>query len=704
LSKKLKSQILNKKLTLAGFFLHLGIIAGIIDSCWALRDYLEAVNIPIASLSFLTTSVFIYGLAGFVWSIPVALLERRLTESSDAKDNERVISVASGMLVPFMLIPVIFVLVETLHAPPIALFPFLKLIVVVVLIIIYARLLYFGGRAFFKYLFKTKISLMPLILSELIVFIFGYFAIIGISFGNLAINAIIAFVLANACWMLFRSRFSPIRNSVVRNIFRIAIVCIMLFPIATGLFTREDTSGLETVNGHGSIIVISIDALRADYLPQYGSNLTEAPNITRFSQNAVAFDKMYAVAPWTLPSIASLFTGVYPTVHGANIETHKVHSEMPILTETLKEQGYSTGAFVINPMLAISAELNKGFDEYYEPHSMKGPFSNLRTFIFYHQHIFLELCERRFIHFDGIFANKMESKLFPWIKKHKNEKVFLWVHYFAPHIPYCPPDRYLKRENQQGDGSINYASYRLILNTSSGIPRCSEKKLNCLKDLYSGDIEFSDERVGVLLEKIKEAGWTDSTIIITADHGDELFEHGSFDHGHTFYNELVHIPLIIHTGNGVMPIPDGREKKPVSMLDLTATICDIAGVENSDFYRQLQGTSIYSDTPGGKSTDLIFIESTHRGFPERIAVIKNDVKYFAYADDEIREVFNLIDDPFELYNIINSVPDEILVEIGKDIDKWRSENEILRRSLRSNPDEDEKANYTRNTLKGLGYI
>jgi hypothetical protein len=140
------------------------------------------------------------------------------------------------------------------------------------------------------------------------------------------------------------------------------------------------------------------------------------------------------------------------------------------------------------------------------------------------------------------------------------------------------------------------------------------------------------------------------------------------------------------------------------MLDLTATICDITGVENSDFYRQLQGTSIYSDTPGGKSTDLIFIESTHRGFPERIAVIKNDVKYFAYADDEIREVFNLIDDPFEFSNIINSVPDEILVEIGKDIDRWRSENEILRRSLRSNPDEEEKANYTRNALKGLGYI
>ncbi len=696
--------MVKKNLTLAGFFLHLGIIAGIIDSCWALRDYLSVVNIPIASLSFLVTAVFIYGLAGFVWSIPVALFERRLTKSSDVKDNERVISVASGMLVPIMLLPVIYAMIGTLHVMPISLFRLLKLIVVIVLVIIYARLLYIGGRAFFKYLIEKKISLMPLILSELIVLIIGYFAIIGISFGNLAVNLIIAFVLANACWMLFRSRFSPIRNSVVRNIFRIAVVCIMLFPIATGLFAREDTSGLDTVNGHGSIIVISIDALRADYLPQYGSNMTEVPNITRFSQDAVAFDKMYVVSPWTLPSMASLLTGVYPTVHGANIETHKVHSEMPTLAETLKEQGYSTGAFVVNPMMAISTELNKGFDEYYEPHSMKGPFSHLRTFMFYFEYIFLELCERRIIHFDGIFADKMERKLFPWIKKHKNNKVFLWVHYFAPHIPYCPPDRYLKRKNQQGDGSVKHASYELMLHISSGVLKCTEKKLNCLKDLYAGDIEFSDERIGVLLYKIKEAGWTNSTIIITSDHGEELFEHGSFDHGHTFYNEIVHVPLIIHTGNGVMPIPEGREKKPVNMLDLTATICDIAGVENSDFYKQLQGTSIFSDTPGVKPTDLIFIESLHRGIPERIAVIKNDVKYFAYADDEIREVFNLIDDPFELFNIINTVPDEILDEIGEDIKKWRSENEILRRSLRSNPDEEEKAKYTRNALKGLGYI
>lgn len=336
---------------------------------------------------------------------------------------------------------------------------------------------------------------------------------------------------------------------------------------------------------------------------------------------------------------------------------------------------------------------------------MKGPFSNLRTFLYYHNHIFLALCQRRFRHFDGIFADKMERKLFPWINKHQKKKVFLWVHYFAPHIPYAPPDRYLQRKNQQGDGSLKSAWYELILHIGTGVPKYTEKKLNCLKDLYSGDIEFSDERVGALLEKIKEAGWTNSTIIITSDHGDELFEHGSFDHGHTFYNELVHIPLIIHTGNGVMPIPDGREKEPVSMLDLTATICDIAGVENSEFYKQLQGTSVYSDTPEAESTDLIFIESTHRGIPERIAVIKNDVKYFAYADDEIREVYNLIDDPFEICNIINSVPDEILDEIGEDIEKWRSENEILRRSLRSNPDEeDDKANITRNALKGLGYF
>ena len=222
MSKTCLPHIVNEKLTLAGFFLHLGIIAGIIDSSLALRDYLSVVNIPINSLSFLVTAVFIYGLAGFVWSIPVALLERRLTESSEAKDNERVISVASGMFVPIMLLPVIFPMIGILLVLPTSLTSILKLIIGIILLIVYAKLLYIGGKAFFKYLLQRKISLMPIVLSELIVFIFYYFAIIGISFGNLAVNLIIAFVLVNACWMLFRSRFSPIRNSTVRNIFRIA--------------------------------------------------------------------------------------------------------------------------------------------------------------------------------------------------------------------------------------------------------------------------------------------------------------------------------------------------------------------------------------------------------------------------------------------------------------------------------------------------
>lgn len=694
----------NTSLTLAGFFLHLGIIAGIIDSCWALRDYLSVVNNPIISISFLVQVIFIYALVCLIWSIPVAYFESFQNKSDKAVDNPRVISVASGILVPVLLVPVMYALLGRLHAPPVALFPILKLLVVLFLIAIYARLLYFGGRIFLTYLFDAKIKLKTIIQTELIVFIFGYFGMIGISFGNLGLYAIIAFVLANACWMIFRSRFSPMINYRVRNFFTIVIAGIILFPIALGLFPKNSISGLHTVDGHGSIILITVDALRADYLPQYGSISTETPNISRFSQDAVVFENMYAVSPWTLPSLASMLTGVYPTVHGATIDTHKVHSEMPTLAGTLREQGYSTGAFVINPMMAVSTELNKGFDDYYEPHSMKGPFSNLRTYMYYYENIFLNLCERRIFHFDGIFAGKMESKLFPWIKKHKNNKVFLWVHYFAPHIPYCPPDRYLERENQQGDSSINHASYELLLYTSTGILRASEKKLNCLKDLYSGDIDFADERIGVLLDKIKDAGWKDSTIIITSDHGDELFEHGSFDHGHTFYNELVRIPLIMRTGNGVMRVPDGREKDPVNMLDLTATISDIAGLENSEFFRQLQGTSIFSDSPEGKSTDLTFIESTHRGDPDRIGVIKNDIKYFAYGNDEIREVYNLIDDPLELYNIIDNISDDIITEIGEDIRKWRSDNEILRRSLRTNPDEDEKAKYTRNSLKGLGYI
>jgi len=694
------------KLSIPDFFLHLGIIFGILDSFRSLNEYLSTPNVPIISISFAITVIFIYGFVGFLWSLPVRIPVWFQKKRGNEVNPEKQVACASVLLLPVLLLLVILILFGWLLIFPTSFIGIVKIGVGILVVAIYGWFLYSGSKLFFRKLYNSSLPLWSVVFSEIAICILAYMIIVGINGVPSILNFLVAIILIVLTWFLIRGRFSPIGNPIARNSFRVIAIALIILPFILNAFHSEKSQGVKTIDGNGSIILISIDALRTDYLSIYGSNWTKTPNIDAFSKDATVFGKMYSIAPWTMPSMASLATGVYPSVHGANVKTYRIQEGIPTLAESLRERGYTTAAFFINPLMGIASRLDNGFDEYYESYSMTGPYPCLYPGTFYHHLIFIPLCMRRIIHYDSVYDERMESRLFPWIEKNKDKKVFLWVHYYDPHAPYGPPDRYLKRENPQGNGKLGFVEYHLLMDILPGTLKMPEKTMNCLKDLYAGDIDFADERVGMLLDKLKEVGWMNgATVIITADHGEEFYEHGSFEHGHTFYEELMHLPLIVHVGGGVEPIPEGREKEPVSMLDLTATIADIAGLETLPFYSALQGKSVCQKTDEYRSSSPIFMESTDRGFPNRIAVLKNGWKYHIHEDGTIREIYNLETDPLELRNLIGTIPDDALQVIYEDVKNWEETNSVLKRKLRTNPDaEDEEAKLNLRLIQGLGYF
>ena len=649
--------------------------------------------------------VLIYGFIGFLWSFPLWIPLWTQSKRGRQLDHEIEIKRASALLVPLLVLPVIFFLTGRLIILPTSILNIVKNIVGVLVIIIYCRILFRGIRSFFTSLSNSIIPIWKVIFSEIAIGILALMLFGGIKGLNLVIDLIIGIILVIASYFFMRGRLSPIVNNRIRYVFRAIYLVLVIIPFLSGAIVSRETKGVKTVDGNGSIILITIDALRADYLPTYGSIYTEAPNLDSFAKDAVVFDKMYSVSPWTLSSMASLATGVYPSVHGANVRTYRIQSGIPTLAENLRERGYTTAAFFVNSLMGQSSRINRGFDEFYESFTMAGPYSCLYPSHFSHDKIFMPLCSMRVIHYDSHYVLKMERKLFPWMEKNKDKKVFLWVHYYDPHAPYGPPDRYMTRKNPQGDGKIKFATYHVLMDILFGLFRTPESTVNSLKDLYAGDIDFADERAGLLLKKINEIGWMKSaTVIIAADHGEEFFEHGSFEHGHSFYQELVHVPLFVHPGVGAGVIPQGREKEPVNTLDITATICDIAGLDSIPFYGVLQGKSLFTNYENDIRKP-IFMEEPSRGFPNRIAVLKDDWKYIFHQDNTIREIYNLETDPLELRNLIGTVPDDALKVIYEDVKNWEETNSVLKRKLRTNPDaEDEEAKLNLRLIQGLGYF
>ncbi len=356
-----------------------------------------------------------------------------------------------------------------------------------------------------------------------------------------------------------------------------------------------------------NLVLITIDTLRADRLGCYGWDKASTPNIDALSQEGILFERAYSHSPLTLPSHASLLTGSSPAFHGIKDNSFfRLPSNIPTLATLLQKRGYQTGAVVSGATLARSKGLDQGFSEYDDvPEQEEG-------YLVDSQHIGERIAEK------SIESSQKQLMRF-WDRP--NRPFFLWVHLFDPHAEYRPPSPFQER--------------------FPGSP-------------YDGEIAYTDHYVGVLLNFLKQHGKKHNTLVVlTADHGEGLGEHGEASHGYFLYNTTLHIPLILSMQGRLAK--GQRYPVPVRSMDVFPTVLSLLNIEEKGMS---QGTDLspYLFQKDWKKQDIILPSYAETYFPHHSfgwRVLKSLTKgRYKYIDTRKGEMYDLQEDPGETRNLL----------------------------------------------------
>jgi tetratricopeptide (TPR) repeat protein len=298
---------------------------------------------------------------------------------------------------------------------------------------------------------------------------------------------------------------------------RFAVVVVTLLTACTGC---RWFAGRQPVSG-GPVILISIDTLRADHLPVYGYAGVRTPAIDALAKTSTLFEHAYTHAPQTLPAHTSILTGELPFQTGVRDNVgFTLKDGQWTLARALHDDGYATGGFVSAYVLRSATRINQGFDTYDDDLPAASSERSLGQ-----------------VQRDGALTLAAAEN---WFDARKSDRVFMFVHFYEPHKPYAPPARFSQ-----------YAP-------------------------YDGEIAYADELVGRLFDKLRAANLFDrATIVLLADHGEGLGDHGEQEHGMFLYQETTHIPLMVK-------LPGQRAARrvaePVQHIDVAPTILALEGV------------------------------------------------------------------------------------------------------------------------------
>jgi arylsulfatase A-like enzyme len=424
-----------------------------------------------------------------------------------------------------------------------------------------------------------------------------------------------------------------------------------------------------------NVLFIVIDALRQDHLGCYGYNRNTSPNIDELAKDGLIFKHAYSQAPWTKPSVASLFSSLPPNKHMAINQKDILPNKVPVIAEILKNEGYNTFYFVGgNKFIGKKFNFHQGFDFYLN---------------------------------SRINAAKLTKTFLSFFPKQQEKRFFAYIHYMDVHLPY--------NNNKYNDTFVQKKGEHFFLPGKIRAKDCRKlaffDKLSIidkkhLVSLYDGQIRYVDENIKRIISVLKKNNMlNDTLVVITSDHGEEFWDHNNYEHGHTLYNELIHVPLIIAGNN----LKKSEVKTPVSLIDILPTILKFVNVEGSHY--SLEGTILF-DKREGKNDELetsIFAMGTLYG-DEKYCLIRGDRKLIINSGDGKKknrligfrnkskmELYDIKKDPLEKENLANMEHKEVsrlkkvLEEFINAQSVFKSKKVIL----------DKK---TKEELKSLGYL
>jgi arylsulfatase A-like enzyme len=435
------------------------------------------------------------------------------------------------------------------------------------------------------------------------------------------------------------------------------------------------------------VMLIVVDALRASALGCYGYPRPVSPNLDRLTTEAITFEKFYGASTWTLPAFATMLTGVSPQVNNVKVikignekadagpgkgrtKIRPIHDKVPTLPEILEK--FNTGAIVNNIFLHPNNGFSRGFDTYdHRPATFNG----------YRK------------------ADETVDLGLEWLEEHGDEPFFFMLHIFDPHVPYNPPKRYFEKFAMGSKGRINNKSFSQFKKLRRGELTAHKAEQEYMRGLYDGEVAFTDEEIGRLLSEMRSTGLLDKTwIIITSDHGEEIFDRGGVGHGHRFEDEVTRLPLIIRAPGGKWNA--GRwVSQTARHVDLPATILDWLGVKIPEHFEGRSLTPLIDGTE--TSHRPAYIEHKLRP-PPGYAWFDGRYKYIRNSKTGKGYIFDLEEDPGEHTPFRSKHPS--YNRLKKEMSDYRSRLSEARKHLGGGLSDAVLTPEQQKSLRALGYL
>ena len=434
----------------------------------------------------------------------------------------------------------------------------------------------------------------------------------------------------------------------------ILIIIIAALSVIGWLYFGPDK---EPPNMIRNILIISMDTTREDVLGCYGFKHNTTPTIDALAAEGILFENVYSPTPLTLPSHCSMLTGTIPPYHGVHDNSgYKLIDSSVTLAEILKDNGFVTGAIIGSVILDSKYGMDQGFDfyddEFQEPRSP------------------IHIVERQ-----GGEISRIAGE---WLDEHQKENMFLFLHFYDPHRNYDAPEPYKN----------------MFLKN----PPPKQNSLEYLQGLYHGEVAYTDNCIKGVIDKLKQLGLYDSTlIIVTADRGEMLSEHREMTHGYFIYQSAVRVPLIFKVPGASTPT---RIKKNVGLVDIVPTVCSLLDIKGPF---EFQGVDIspylLQDEPEDLKRRHIYLESllpTKYKGNSLLGIVNDQYKYIQTTRPEL---YDIVNDYPESVNLVEKYPK--IAHRMKGLLKLMLDDMTALDSSDSTMEADEE---TLKQLKALGYV
>jgi arylsulfatase A-like enzyme len=427
--------------------------------------------------------------------------------------------------------------------------------------------------------------------------------------------------------------------------------------------------------GAPDVVLIVLDTVRAENLSAYGYARRTSPTFDALSTEGALFLDATSSSTWSLPAHASLFTGLFPSTHGAHEEARVLDRDVPTLGEVLGANGYETLCFTANPHISDGFGLTRGFQR--QDRAWQGPGAG-RSFLFIYRVLDLVGWGPR-----DKGGSRVIENFETWVagRRKDSRPSFAFLNFIEAHFPYHQtPDEYLAKYTDLGPLARRDASLKAMgaqFGRALSADEISSIAAPSL-DMYDAGVAYTDYLLHRVVSALRKSSRLDRTLLVVlADHGEMIGEHGEFGHGPGLYEPDIRVPLLLRYPTKIPP--GTRIEKPVSTTAAYATVLDVVGVEPP---RKPQVSSLLPVLKGGRGGDPVLVERLAMPDsppnPAAPLLARRDIRYRVYrsgnrklavtsAGDTL--LFDLAADPDEVTNLAATDVDGAAA-LRKELDTW----------------------------------